>query len=122
MLTHTEFFSSMRKTIHDRKPELMAYFGRQVLEDCNAYAREMEGTLRASANSDIDSKAQAVLTWNTPYAAKVYWTGKPRTERNPLASLRWCEAARDKHGKEWREILGALLAKTLMAASSEGGQ
>lgn len=114
MLERKEYFSRMAKAVRERKPELMRYIGLQILEDCNIYAREMSRTMINTSFSDVDGRGNAILEWNTPYAAKVYWTGEPRTEENPHASLRWCEVARNRHGREWKELVGSAFARMML--------
>ena len=70
----------------------------QMLSDCNTYVRMQDGTLANSARIENGGRN---ITWNTRYAKKVYYTGTPRKNVNPNASLRWGEVAKRKHAKEW---------------------
>lgn len=80
-------------------PELSAL----VLNDSNRYCRMQSGRLMAS--SYIASQLQqGLLVWNTPYAAKVYFTGNPRRNVNPFASLMWFEQAKGERGNQWNEF------------------
>ena len=45
------------------------------------------------------------ISWNTPYARRVYYTGTPSKQANPNASLMWAEKAHDTFGSEWASIL-----------------
>lgn len=76
----------------------------QVLTDCNRYVRLDQGQLRASGRTDTKGEVMQV-TYQTPYAKKVYYTGRPATDKNPNASLQWCQKAADNHGGEWQEII-----------------
>jgi hypothetical protein len=114
MLSKTNYFSKMAQQIAEKKPELMEYLGAQVLADCNIYAREMTRTMINTSGVYLDGKANAVLVWRTPYAAKVYYTGTPRTEENPHASKLWCEVAKDRHSAEWRKILETIWARMML--------
>ena len=69
-----------------------------IKSDCNTYVRMQDGTLAISARTESGGR---FITWNTDYAKKVYYTGTPRKNVNPNASLRWCEVAKRKHAKEW---------------------
>lgn len=73
----------------------------QILTDCNTYVRMQTGNLADSAHTEAGGKR---IVWNTPYAKRVYYTGTPRTNVNPNASLRWCEKAKRAHSKEWAKI------------------
>lgn len=70
----------------------------QMLSDCNTYVRMQDGTLANSARVEREGRR---ITWNTRYAKKVYYTGTPRRNVNPNASLQWCEKAKRKHAKDW---------------------
>lgn len=73
----------------------------QILSDCNTYVRMQDGTLADSARIE---KGGREVTWNTKYAKKVYYTGTPRKNRNPNASLRWCEVAKRKYSRQWDSL------------------
>ena len=70
----------------------------QILSDCNTYVRMQDGTLADSARIENGGWN---ITWNTPYAKRVYYTGRPRKNVNPNASLKWCEKAKRKHAEDW---------------------
>lgn len=70
----------------------------QILTDCNTYVRMQSGNLADSGHTEAGGKR---IVWNTPYAKKVYYTGTPLKNRNPNASLRWCEKAKRMHSGEW---------------------
>lgn len=78
----------------DVLPEL----SKTIKEDCNTYVRMQSGDLARSADIEDGGKK---ITWNTPYAKRVYYTGTPRTDVNPSASLRWGEKAIRQHKSEW---------------------
>lgn len=71
------------------------------LSDCNVYVRMQDGTLADSARVEDGGKR---ITWNTPYAKRVYYTGTPSKARNPNASLRWCEVAKRKYSGQWARL------------------
>lgn len=70
----------------------------QILTDCNTYVRMQSGNLADSAHTEAGGKR---IVWSTGYAKRVYYTGTPRKNVNPNASLRWCEKAKRQHGAEW---------------------
>lgn len=77
-----------------------------ILGDCNTYVRMQDGTLAESARVEENGKC---VTWNTKYAKRVYYTGTPRTNRNPLASLQWCEKAKGEHAADWARAAEEML-------------
>ena len=79
-----------------------------IRDDCNKYVRVDKSTLRKSSYS-ASRPDKGLIIWNTPYARRVYYTGTPRTTKNPNASLQWCEKAKAEYLKKWR----AMVAQTL---------
>ena len=75
----------------------------QALKDCNNYARRQSGDLIRSSLTATDYE-NGLLVWNTPYAKRVYWTGRPLKNKNPKAKLMWADFAKKKHGKDWLKI------------------
>lgn len=84
----------------------MPIVAEQILSDCNTYVRMQEGTLADSAH--IRKRGREIV-WSTAYAKRVYYTGTPRRNKNPNASLRWCEVAKRKHASVWAEQLTKLM-------------
>lgn len=78
-----------------------------IRDDCNKYVRIDKGTLRKSSYS-ASQPDRGLIIWNTPYARRVYYTGKPRTTVNPSASLMWCEKAKAEHMKKWQQMAAKL--------------
>lgn len=76
----------------------------QVKNDCNVYVRVDQGTLRDSAHTTV-AKDTLTVTWDTPYAKRVYYTGKPSRDHNPNASLQWAEVAAKAKKKIWAGII-----------------
>ena len=95
--------SRLEARFYDRALPIVA---EQMLSDCNTYVRMQDGTLAASAAIGRSGRR---ITWNTPYAKKVYYTGTPRKNRNPNACLRWCEVAKRKHAQSWARMASRLL-------------
>lgn len=70
----------------------------RALADCNRYCKENTGELK---NSAVGNLKNGMLSWNTPYARKAYYTGKAHTDVNPDAHLMWAHFAEKRHGKSW---------------------
>ena len=84
----------------------------QILTDCNYFVRQDHGTLRDSGRTDLRGTT-LVVTYSTPYASRVYYTGHPSTNVNPNASLQWCQKAADTDGDQWREIIEKGMSNSL---------
>ena len=76
----------------------------QALTDCNYFVRVYQWQLHDSAKTDVDGMTLSI-SWNTPYAKRVYYTGTPSTDVNPNASLMWADKAATEFGENWRKIL-----------------
>lgn len=76
----------------------------QILTDCNYFVRQDQGVLRASGRTDLKQDVLEV-SYNTPYAKRVYYVGHPSTDVNPNASLQWCQKAADRFGGDWQKII-----------------
>jgi hypothetical protein len=81
----------------------LAPLAEQMLTDCNQYVRQQTGALRSSSLS-ASIPREGLLIWNTPYAKRVYYTGTPRKNVNPNASLMWCEKAEGRHRGDWQRL------------------
>ena len=76
----------------------------QALMDCNYFVRVDQGIFRDSAKADIDGNT-LTISWDTPYAKRVYYTGTPSTDVNENASLMWADKAAAEFGESWIKIL-----------------
>ena len=88
--------------------QVMPKLSDTIMEDCNEYVRMQSGELADSIAKEQNGKR---ITWNTAYAKRVYYTGTPRKNVNPNASLRWCEKATREHKGEWVNEANALLGE-----------
>ena len=74
----------------------------QILKDSNFYCPLDQGTLQSSAliSSDCD---RGVITWNTPYAARLYYGINFNFDKasNPNAQAMWFHKAKDINLDEW---------------------
>ena len=97
--------------------ELAMYATRQeVLEDCRFFCRRgVTGNLIDSGKAEMagDNKNQIVVSFTTPYAVRVYFTGIPSHDRNPHASLKWCQQAEMTYGNKWQRHIEKRLNKAL---------
>lgn len=84
----------------------------QILNDCNLYVRVDTGQLRMSSARG-SNLSKGIIGWDTSYAKKVYFTGKPSTDKNPNASLMWVEVARAKHGADWNAFVKSTLQREM---------
>ncbi|MCD8356261.1 MAG: hypothetical protein LUE11_06785 [Clostridia bacterium] len=75
----------------------------QALKDCNFYCRQDQGGLIASSYS-ASQPSKGRMVWDTPYAAKVGFTGNPCRDVNPNASLMWWLVGERNCKKNWNAI------------------
>ena len=76
-----------------------------VIEYGNIFVREDQGTLKNSAVIASDLKTRnGKAIWDTPYAKKVYYTGKPSKDVNPDASLMWADKGVKTYKKELDKV------------------
>lgn len=76
----------------------------QILNDCNEYVRVDQGTTRDTAYTEVSNNT-LTLVWDTPYAKRIYYTGKPSKNINRKASLRWAAVAALKYKKNWANLI-----------------
>ena len=96
------------------KVSLQARFevSQQILNDSNIFVREDTGELRRSSVRGSDLP-RGIIGWDEPYAKRVYFTGRPSTDRNPNASLQWVEVARSRYWADWVELVLRKLKEAL---------
>lgn len=85
----------------------------QILGDANKHARMDTGEMIMSSQRASDLP-KGLITWDTPYARRVYFTGTPSTDRNPDAELMWVHVARDRYGKDWETLFTNLAKKEIL--------
>jgi len=77
---------------------------KEALKDANALARRQSGALVESSITHSDLN-HGRLIWQTKYARRMYFTGKPRLNKNRRATLMWAhKAARANIGKYTRIV------------------
>ena len=77
----------------------------QILTDCNYYVKVDQGILRDSAYTRHPKQMVLEVVWDTPYAKRQYYTGKPSTDVNVNASILWAQKAADKYRGDWARII-----------------
>lgn len=85
----------------------------EILADCNEYCKEDTGTLIQSSliHSQLD---KGKLIWRTPYARRQYWEIETAyKEKNPNATWKWCEAAKERWLKRWKRLAKKALKDNL---------
>lgn len=100
-------FDAMAKALYATKNE--------ILEDCRFYAREDTGALIRSGHAEEVGGAnpEVVISFNTPYAERVYFEGRPSTDKNSNASLKWCHVAAENNLEKWTKNWAARVLKML---------
>ena len=102
-----------RMKIENKFSSVLGILASQVLKDCNEYCKMDTGMLIASSyiHSQLD---RGLLVWQTPYAARQYYEIETAyKDKNPRASWRWCEVAKQHHGGEWTRIAQRLMSGTV---------
>ena len=75
----------------------------EILADCNEYCKRANGDLiRSSLIHSRPKKGK--LVWKTPYAKRQYWKIETAsTDKNPKATWKWCEVAKDENFDRWQQ-------------------
>lgn len=106
-------FEAVKKAQIDKAFEFALFAAQeQIRTDCNKYVRVDQGILRDSISTQA-SGDKLTVSWDTPYAKRVYYTGNPSHNVNVFASLRWAEKAESLHGATWKRILEKGMASHL---------
>lgn len=81
----------------------LALLTEEIMGDCNKYCKEDTGILKASALTHSLPKEGKVI-WQTPYARRQYWEIQTaHKDKNPRATWKWCEAAKQACKEQWRK-------------------
>ena len=84
----------------------------QIRDDCNQYVKYAEGALLESSlySSMLD---EGLIIWQTPYAKRQYWEIETayQTTKQPKATWKWCEVAKQHHLDRWVEQAQRLIAR-----------
>ena len=79
----------------------------QILTDCNTYIKHLEGALEDSSQHHVNGLTLE-LKWDTPYARRQWFTGKPSQTSlmfHPKASIMWAVKAENEYRNDWIKIL-----------------
>lgn len=101
--SETKGIDKMRK----RKNAKMIYLlTQQVLKDSNYFIPKDTGALETSGIVATLKEKEGTVTWDTPYARRLYWNPqfKFRKHKNPNARGLWFEAAKTQFGGDWESI------------------
>lgn len=80
----------------------------EFLKDANYFCREDTGELiRSSIRASKPEEGR--LIWDTDYARKVYYTGKPSHDTNKHAELMWAHKARTLHGDKYQRMFEKII-------------
>lgn len=88
------------------KQQALPIVAEQITTDCNEFVRMQSGALAASGHPEANGSR---VVWNTPYAKRMYYTGTPKRNVNPQASLRWCEKAKRKYSQQWAGMISSIV-------------
>lgn len=81
--------------------EGLAMLSSQILRDCNKYCKQ-DTTMLISSSLIHSRLNEGLLIWQTPYAARQYYEIRTAyKDKNPNASWRWCEVAKENHKEQW---------------------
>lgn len=83
--------------------------GEQALADSNEFVRIDQGQLKESGRFDLVG-GDVELSYNTPYAKRVYYTGNPSRAVNANATLQWMHKAKKTYGADWLKIMNKSFA------------
>lgn len=106
-INNAQLQKKLENPLNERQMEMLAS---QILTDCNRYCKFQTGMLIAS--SLIHSKLkQGLLIWQTPYAARQYYSIETayKREGHSEASWRWCEVAKQLHKEDWARQAQAIV-------------
>lgn len=76
----------------------------QFVKDSNRYVRYLTGDTERSSYRDSDY-AKGKARWTTSYVREIYYTGYPRREENPNASLEWAHKNHAENKNKYLSIM-----------------
>jgi hypothetical protein len=80
----------------------------EFIKDANYYCREDTGELERSAIR-ASRPEDGLAVWDTPYAKRMYYTGRPSLDRNKNASLMWAHKAARKFKAKYQTMAQKIL-------------
>ena len=76
----------------------------QIKDDCNYFVKVDQHILERSEYTEEDGLTLHIV-WDTPYARRQYYTGRPSTDVNQNASILWAEKAAGQFKNDWAEMI-----------------
>ena len=114
-MTGFKFIAAKPEVVEKACGKALFAASEQILTDCNTDIKHLEGALEDSSQHSVNLLT-LTLTWNTPYAKKQWYTGKPSDTSlrfHPKASIMWAVKAEQEYGKDWQRILQKGLSNNL---------
>ena len=96
------------KNLEQAKIKVRYLVSKQIRDDSNQFVRWDTGELKRSSERGSDLP-NGIIGWDTSYAKRVYFTGRPSTDVNPNASLEWVQVARARYSDDWVNRLVSVL-------------
>lgn len=85
----------------------------EILNDCNQYCKDDTGMLIQSSYV-MTEFIDGIIIWQTPYARRQYWAIETAyKDKNPKATWKWCEVAKQHHLDQWQRQAQKLLEMNL---------
>lgn len=93
-------FEGIRIGMPQKTKQAQSVLVKEVLKDSNFYIPRDTGALETSSQIASNEKQ---LSWNTPYARRLYWNPQYNFSKdsNPNARGLWFEAAKAQKAQEW---------------------
>ena len=100
------------RRFEERNSLAVVALSQQILKDSNFYCPLDQGTLQSSALISSDGD-RGVITWNTPYAARLYYGIDFNFDKasNPNSQAMWFHKAKDVHMGEWVTVYKNVLER-----------
>ncbi|MFA5424228.1 MAG: hypothetical protein WC374_10265 [Phycisphaerae bacterium] len=75
----------------------------EFIKDANYFCKEDTGELERSALRASEPE-KGLAVWDTPYAKKQLYIGKPSRDKNPNASTLWGHRAKQKNSRKYERM------------------
>ena len=102
---------NIKMQLNEKTKKAQELLDHMVLNDSDKYAPQKTGTLRKKGFDTV--LGSGVVTWNVPYAKKVYHELKtePSLAKNPNARRKWFEVAKSEKLKVWETKVNEVFTK-----------
>lgn len=108
-----KFLAADGKLIEQAFDKALFALREQIHTDCNFFVKVDQGTLRDTSYTAHPQRMTIQVIWDTPYAKRQYYTGKPSHDVNVNASIMWAQKAADKYRADWGRLLQKGLGEEL---------